>query len=641
MRDALQQSEQELQSLFLATPVGIAYVKDRVFQKVNDAMCDLYGYSREELIGQSSRMLYATNVEYEEAGRHSYHQAMEINSVMVETHTITKQGDKIDILMGIAPLVQGDETAGFVTVVLDITDRNKVIAALKESEERFQTIFNESPMVIALNDLSNGGYVDVNRKFCEIRNNSRESFLGKTSVESGFISEEENLRLQNIFMEKGEIDQEEISFVDLQGNASFFLLYSKIVEITGKPHSISMLQDITARKNAEIALADSEKRFRTVIEKAPIGISMVRDMRYIFSNTAHAQIFGFDDPLEIIGKSVVDMIAPQSQQMIVKHSQQLSSKDIASAQFETIGVRKDGTEFPYLVSATHLDLADGPVSISFGTDISERKHALDLMIESEKMSMVAGMAAGMAHEVNNPLGIIAQDVQNMERRLSTTLAANLRTAEELGLDLNLMAHYLEQRGIYNFITSMHAAVKRASVIISNMLKFSRQNSANKQLININDILEQSIKLASNDYDLRKKYDFKNITLLRNFYSNLPAVEINTTEIEQVFINLLKNAAQAMFDSGTINPTVTISTSHNYHDIIITITDNGPGMSESVRKKIFDPFFTTKDVGSGTGLGLSVSHTIITKNHGGALTVESQIDHGACFTIRLPLVKESI
>lgn len=396
-------------------------------------------------------------------------------------------------------------------------------------------------------------------------------------------------------------------------------------------------RDITELKKREADLRDSESRFRTLIEDAPIGISMIRDGRYFYSNRAHARIFGFDDPTEIIGTPLIDRFAAEFREKLTQKALLLETGEIMSEQFETIGARKDGTHFPYLVSATHLNLRDGPVIISFGTDITERQQTRDLMIQSEKMTTIAGMAAGIAHEVNNPLGVIAQDLQNLERRFSPSLPANCKVADEIGLDLELVAQYMERRDMLNYVSSMRSGVKRASAIISNMLQFSRQSDSSHQLVDLNDILDQSVKLASNDFDLRNKYDFKNVTIIREYDENLTQVSACITEMEQVFINLLKNAAQAMIDAGTENPSIYLSTSRRKEQVVVAIKDNGPGISDTIRQRIFDPFFTTKDVGIGTGLGLAVTHTIVTKNHAGELSVDSTPGHGACFTIKLPVV----
>ncbi|MEI6209466.1 MAG: PAS domain S-box protein [Desulfuromonadales bacterium] len=634
--------EQELQSLFMAAPVGIAYVKDRVFQKVNDAMCRLYGYSREELIGHSSRKLYATEAEFKAAGSHAYTQAMEIGSAMIETRTVTKQGLHLDILLGIAPLVRGAVSAGFVTVVLDITQRKKAIVALKESEKRFQTIFDESPLIIALNDLPDGGYVDVNRKFCEWHGTTKEELLGKTSVEMGFISQEESLRIYEIFKNNGKIDNEEITTTDNHGKSSTSLLSTRIVEISGKSYSLSMLQDITAKKLVETALETSEKQYRNIFENSPIGIfQSLPGGRFISMNTAYAEIFGYSTADEMIA-DVTDIarqlyVNPRQRDDILM---QLKTDDRVNV-YDLEAKRKDGTHIFADLFMRSVSGVNGKIEMleGFLVNVTERKKTEEIMILNEKMSMIAGMAAGIAHEVNNPLGAITQDLQNLERRFSSTLPGNRGVAEELGLDLDKMNEYMERRSITGFVTNMRGAAKRASTIIGSMLQFSRQSDLGHQDLDINEIIEQSLKLAANDYDLRKKYDFKNISIESTYGQDLPVVSVCLTEMEQVIINILKNAAQAMFDAGTAKPGITISTYLDEGNIVVAFADNGPGMPDAVRQHIFDPFFTTKAVGSGTGLGMSVSHTIITKNHGGTLTVDSKPGRGACFTIRLPLSRK--
>jgi len=154
-------------------------------------------------------------------------------------------------------------------------------------------------------------------------------------------------------------------------------------------------KEITERKEYEKKLFESENRFRTLIEQSPICISMIRNCNYLYSNQTHCMTFGFDSPDEIIGMTLEERIAPESRGKLAENARLLESGEIKSMQFETIGVRKDGSHFPYLVSASQLILSDGPVTLSFGTDISERQQGQELMIQSAKMSMIAGMAAGM------------------------------------------------------------------------------------------------------------------------------------------------------------------------------------------------------------------------------------------------------
>jgi signal transduction histidine kinase len=170
-----------------------------------------------------------------------------------------------------------------------------------------------------------------------------------------------------------------------------------------------------------------------------------------------------------------------------------------------------------------------------------------------------------------------------------------------------------------------------------MLSFSRRSEARKAPVCLARLMDKSIELAAHDYDLRKKFDFRDIRIVRDYDAGLPEVPCVATEIEQVVLNLLRNAAQAMTETmGARAPEIVLTTRRHLDKALISIADNGPGIPADLRSRVFEPFFTTKDVGIGTGLGLSVSYFIITSHHGGELSVESESDHGTRFTISLPL-----
>jgi signal transduction histidine kinase len=170
-----------------------------------------------------------------------------------------------------------------------------------------------------------------------------------------------------------------------------------------------------------------------------------------------------------------------------------------------------------------------------------------------------------------------------------------------------------------------------------MLDFSRRGEARKKPADLVEIMEKTIALASNDYDLKKRFDFRQIEIKREFAPELPQVACVAAEIEQVFLNVLKNAAQALAErAGGEKPRIVLRMAKELDNIRIEVEDNGPGMEEKVRKRIFEPFFTTKEPGVGTGLGLSVSYFIITQNHSGSFTMESEPGKGANCVIRLPI-----
>ncbi|MBT6613208.1 MAG: HAMP domain-containing histidine kinase [Deltaproteobacteria bacterium] len=270
------------------------------------------------------------------------------------------------------------------------------------------------------------------------------------------------------------------------------------------------------------------------------------------------------------------------------------------------------------------------------------KKTNELIIQTEKMMSVGGLAAGMAHELNNPLGGILQGIQNIQRRLSPDLKSNFEPAKEFGIDLHGLQSYMDKRGIHAIINGVQESGKKASQIISSMLQFSRKSESTMAPINLTESIENVLELAGKDFDLKKKFDFRNIKVIKEFDSNLPLIPCTQTEIEQVILNLLNNAAWAMANEKSADPPQIILRVHVEKQMArIEIEDSGPGMDDVVRKRIFEPFFTTKPVGEGTGLGLSVSYMIITNNHKGTMEVESEPGKGTKFIIRLPLDRESV
>ncbi|MDD2852738.1 MAG: response regulator [Desulfuromonadaceae bacterium] len=398
-------------------------------------------------------------------------------------------------------------------------------------------------------------------------------------------------------------------------------------------------QTLSELRRTERELREHDQQMRQYIDRLPVGsILFDRDFGIRQWNPSAERIFGYSED-EALGKSALDLIVPDKSRMqFIELWQQLlhGKRDVLST---NENITKDGCTISCKWTNTPLTDESGVVVsvVSVVEDITEQNRTWELVVQTEKMLTIAGLASGMAHEINNPLAIIAQLLQNVERRLSAELPANQDIARELGIDLNLVATYIERRKIDTFLSEMRGAVKRATSIIDNMLHFSRLNVTSHQLTDLNEVIVRAIELASNDYNLRKKYDFKNITIQRDLDSNLPKLSVNSTEIEQVVINILKNAAQAMAQEKTASPEIRLWTGTEDGFALLRIGDNGPGMPPEVRYRIFDPFFTTKEVGEGTGLGLSVSHSIITKNHAGSISLDSEPSKGSTFSIRLPLV----
>jgi signal transduction histidine kinase len=269
-------------------------------------------------------------------------------------------------------------------------------------------------------------------------------------------------------------------------------------------------------------------------------------------------------------------------------------------------------------------------------DVTDRVRIEDMMVQSEKMMSVGGLAAGMAHEINNPLAGILQNLQVMRNRITHSTDRNISAAEAAGTSLEAIQTYMEERELIKMMDTISEAGRRAAKIVDNMLSFSRKDEAYFAPNDLEEIIERSIELASNDYNLKKRFDFRHIRIERDI-EKLDLIPCESSQIQQVVLNLLSNSAQAIAEqpNQTPAPRITVRLKAEEEMALIEIQDNGPGMDAETRKRAFEPFFTTKDVGHGTGLGLSVSYFIITENHGGSMNLTSAPGQGACFSIRIP------
>ncbi len=272
-------------------------------------------------------------------------------------------------------------------------------------------------------------------------------------------------------------------------------------------------------------------------------------------------------------------------------------------------------------------------------DVTEKSRIENVLIQTEKMLSLGGLAAGMAHEINNPLGAILQSNQNLRRRLGTDLERNLRVAAEAGLSMDAFGAYAKQQKLDVFIDTIEEAGKRAATIVEDMLSFARPAGQKDQQLDIPELLDTSVRLAQSDYSSKKNYDFRNITIVKDYVAGVPLVSGRKNRLQQVFLNLLTNAAQALAEPSIEQPSISLRVYLATTEVVIEVSDNGPGMSEEMRKRVFEPFYTTKAEGTGTGLGLSVSYFIVTEQMDGAMEVFSKPGKGAKFVIRLPYMHQ--
>ncbi len=405
--------------------------------------------------------------------------------------------------------------------------------------------------------------------------------------------------------------------------------------IDGHDYLVGMGMDISERKKSEELLQQSENKLSHLFRHSPDAILVIDIDTGIVSevNDTFVAMTGFALD-EIVGKTIESINFPVDPALWNRLYAMLRRDGMLVNQELLIRTR-DGRVLVCALSSHVLRIGGQRVVMSVFRDITELKKMQEMMIQTEKMLSVGGIAAGVAHEINNPLGIIMQSAQLLELRTLKDFPKNIAVAEKIGLDLNLLEHYMRERNVPTFVRDIREASKRAADIIRHMLDFSRRSDSDRKLCCVSEIIERAIAMAGSDYDLRKNFDFKRVQIVRDFAEHVPGICCCETEIEQVVLNLLRNAAQAMGHLPGVEPVITVRTRVDVESVVIEVEDNGPGIPPETARRIFEPFFTTKPPGQGTGLGLSVSYFIVTQNHGGNIRVKSLPGHGACFHVELP------
>jgi two-component system NtrC family sensor kinase len=419
-------------------------------------------------------------------------------------------------------------------------------------------------------------------------------------------------------------------------------LEQRVIERTNKLRAINdqLYDEIAKHEITEERLREAQDYLQSMIDSMPsILIGVTREGLITHWNSAAEQA------TEILADAAVGNHLNQ-----VAPGLDVDVDMIHNAIDQGITQAKEGIRHEFEGQVGYTDLIIYPLiaediigAVIRIDDVTMRIRFETMMIQNEKMMSLGELAAGMAHEINNPLSAILHAVQNIYRRTSPSFPANMEAAQKLDLRVEDIRSYLETRGIYTFLDSIKEAGERSARIVTNMLEFSRTGSRRHELVNLVNLLEHSLELSRKSFDLRTSQGGKPVQIVKDFQPDLPLVPCSAAEIQQVILNILRNAAQAFVgtdDPKAPEPAITMRAFSEEEVVRIQIEDNGPGMPESTRRHIFEPFFTTKEVGKGTGLGLSVSYFIITEHHNGRIEVESSPGRGTTFTITLPLVENA-
>jgi two-component system, cell cycle sensor histidine kinase and response regulator CckA len=505
--------------------------------------------------------------------------------------------------------------------------------ALAESRDRYADLYDSAPV----------GYLTVSAEgLIEEINRTGASWLGKEAQEllktwfTAMISPEDRWRwIQHVRNMKqglgqsrmtlalqradGTLLQAQLDCALAQGRFALQSDASTVVRV--------VLTDITALVDAQRAVHNERKRIKTILDVAadPIFVKD-NDHRIILANRAFCDLFGLEEA-QVIGKTLAENVPEDERELFLAIDRRVLDTGIPDVREESLTVHQ--VQRTIVTSKTRFTEDSGErflVGVIF--DITERTQAaqrqalLEAQLrESQKMQAIGTLAGGIAHDFNN------------------IIAAILGHVELARQDLGSHDQALES------VQAIGKAAARARALVQQILSFSRQQPTERVLLSMESVVDESVRLLRATIPAR-------ITLDVSCDPNLPLVLADSTQMEQVLINLVTNAAQAMAtDPGRIeidldaisaetmlveNPTMLprMQTGSTAGVIRLAVKDNGPGMSEETLSRIFEPFFTTKPVGQGTGLGLSVAHGIV-QNHGGVLQARSRPGEGSTFTVYLP------
>ena len=500
--------------------------------------------------------------------------------------------------------------------IRDITERKKFESHIKDSEEKLRNLFERVRHGLFISS-KEGKFLDCNQALLDMLGYpAKEEFLKMDIIKDLYVNPDDRRVFQERIEREGHVKDMEVEFRKKNGDKITVLLTSHPIknekgEVVGY-QGINL--EISERKRIENQLREANEFFMNLIESSVDGI-IAADMKgniFIFNRGAEA-LTGYKAE-EVIGKLHITKIYRQG---VAKEIM----KKLRSQEYGGVGkfiptemdaVNKFGEEIPIQLSAALIYNGNGQEIASVGifTDLRPRLNMEKKLqethlqlVSSEKMASLGKLAAGIAHEINNPLGGILI--------YSSLMMEDLSQDDPRRGDL---VRIVQEAG-------------RCKEIVKSLLEFARQSEPKMEPTDINRAINDGL------FFLVNQALFHNIQIVKKLDSFLPFVQANAGQLKQVFMNIIVNAAEAMHGNGTL----AITTSHapDRKTVFVEFTDTGEGIPPENLTRIFDPFFTTKEVGKGTGLGLATSYGIV-EDHGGKIGVKSQVGQGTTFTIELPI-----
>jgi PAS domain S-box-containing protein len=602
---ALRQSEERYRTILEET--GDGYFETDLagnFTFVNDAQARLLGYSKEELIGATYRVF--TPEEDVKAVFEAYHRMYETGEPLKDfPDKVIRKDGSLGFAETSAFPIRNDkgEIIGFRGVRRDITERKQAEEALRQSGQIIESVLESAPDGVYLMDLK-GTFLYGNQKAEEIVGYSRDELIGKSFLDLGLLPEEqlekaiELLECSNRGQPTGPDD---LQLIKGTGSRVWTEINTSVILRGEETVVIGFVRDITKRKEMEEAIRCAAEEWRKTFDSISAAISIhSRDCRLRRVNKAFADIF-HKEFRQLLDKHCYEIIhCTKGPVPGCPHQETLQTNKPARAEFfePNLGIYLEVTTSP--ISDERGEIT-GIVHIT--RDITEQKQQNERLMLTDRLASIGELAAGAAHEINNPLtSIIGFSQLIMEKDIPDD--------------------------IHQDLTFINSEAQRAAGVTKNLLAFAQKHKPVKRLNQINTIIEDVLKLRSYEHKI------KDIEVNKQLASDLPESMVDYFQIQQVFFNLVINAEYFMTEAHD-RGTLTITTEKQNGTVRISFADDGLGIPPENLSQIFNPFFTTKETGKGTGLGLSICHGVVSE-HGGQIYARSQPGEGTTIFVELPI-----
>jgi PAS domain S-box-containing protein len=589
-----------LEALFehTTTPTWIFDGESLRFLRVNQAAVERYGWTREEFLAMSLREIrHPDDVHKLEYTIADWRERPGV--VRRTTRHRTKAGDSFAVDLEIARV----HYEGRVAALVRVTD----LVGLSEASLRDRMLVGMSSDGLAIvGEDRKMRYISPGGE--RIMGRSRAELVGKDTT---YLNHPDDLA-KLVYNPPGET----LTYVTrvLHGDGSYRWIESTSKNLTRDPavsgHLVAF-RDVTRRVEAEAKLQLSEANLRTVLEMSTTLTFVHRVGVVQWVNRSLAERIGAADSSELVGKPAFAFIHPDDHEMVRKRIQ-LTISGAPPEPIEVHLVGRDGAIVIVEAQGFRLEWYGQPSTVVFCRDVTERHEMYARMAVADRMVSVGTLAAGVAHEINNPLAYVMGNLELLTRELPEVLAGSSR---------------FPPSELYAIVNDAREGAIRVSTIVRELRALSRGDESSKGPISLDPVLASCMKMVGNELRHRAR-------LVQDIAPDLPPIEGNASRLGQVFLNLLVNAAHAIPEGRADANSIRLRAYAEGTNVIVEISDTGVGIPPQVIGRIFDPFFTTKPIGQGTGLGLAISHEIV-RSLGGSISVESTLGAGTTFRVLLP------